>query len=103
MLDAALAGAREASAAGDAAEGKTPPSGTTEELVGDGLPRIVELDPQQAAPAGYADLVGALRALRESLADSPVAVLELAVGGSPLGARLRHAGPRTGAPYAWAG
>ena len=90
-LDTALAEARESSATRDVVEGKTPPSGTTEELVGDGLDDL-ELDPQQEAPAGYRDLVAVLRALRESLAESPVAVLELAVGGSPLGAQLRHAG-----------
>lgn len=67
------------------------PDGVTEELSADGLPDVV-LEPPADPPAGYADLVRLLRSLREDLAESAVAALELDVSGPPLRARLRHVG-----------
>jgi hypothetical protein len=67
------------------------PGGATEQLIADGLPAIV-LDAHQEPPPGSEDLVRLMRTLREDLAASPVAAIELDVSGSPLGAWLRHVG-----------
>jgi hypothetical protein len=67
------------------------PGGATEQLTADGLPDVV-LDAHQEPPPGFEDLVQLMRALREDLAGSPVAAIELEVSGSSLGARLRHVG-----------
>jgi|GEM_PF-4948512 len=94
--------ARALSSAGDADAGRAPeaahravrPGGATEQLIADGL-RDVVLDANGTPPAGFADLIGMLLTLREDLAESPLAAIELAVSGSPLGARLRHVGFET--------
>jgi hypothetical protein len=91
-LDRALAAAGDADApaAPDPAQAQRP-SGTTEQLTADGLPDVV-LDAHETPPEGFGDLVRLLLTLREKLADSPMAAIELEVDGSPLGARLRHVG-----------
>jgi hypothetical protein len=43
-------------------------------------------------PAGFDDLIEVLRGVRENIAESPVAAIELDVSASPLSARLRHVG-----------
>ena len=92
-LERALDSARnaDAEAAPDPAGQPVRPSGATEQLTADGLPDVV-LDAHGSPPPGFEDLFGLLRDLREDLTDSPVAAIELQVGGSPLGARLRHMG-----------
>jgi hypothetical protein len=92
-LDHALADARAAQGAtsGGFARGVTPPSGTTEQLAADGLSDVV-VDPHDDPPAGFGQLFALLRTLREDLAESPLAAIELEVTGSPLAARLRHLG-----------
>jgi hypothetical protein len=92
-LDRALASAKAAdvqTAAGPASQVQ-PPSGAMEQLTADGLQDIV-LDAHEKPPAGFKDLVKLLRKLREELADSPVAAIELGVDGPPFGAQLRHVG-----------
>lgn len=68
-----------------------PPSGATEQLVADGLPDATfasNADP----PPGFEALITMLRGVREDLAESPVAAIELEVSGSSLRSRLRHVG-----------
>jgi hypothetical protein len=68
-----------------------PPSGATEQLVADGLPDATfasNADP----PAGFEALITVLRGVREELAETPVAAIELEVSGSSLRCRLRHVG-----------
>ena len=86
---AAAAGARAPSAPGT--DRPLRPEGVTEWISADGLPDV-GFDPHAEPPAGYGELLQLLRALREDLAESPVAALELDVTGPPLRARLRHAG-----------
>lgn len=91
-LERALASARSADAP-PAPGGVTRPGAAIEQLTADGLPDLV-LDPNGTPPAGWDDLVGLLLSVREDLADSPVAAVELEVAGSPLGVRLRQVGPQ---------
>jgi hypothetical protein len=91
-LDRALAGAREAvsGAVPDPPPSVLPPSGVTEALVADGgVDVVLNTD---APPPGLGDLVALLLAVREDLADHPVAALTLEVTGPPYAAALRHAG-----------
>jgi hypothetical protein len=67
------------------------PDGVTERISADGLPDVV-LEPPADPPAGYADLLALLRALRDDDTESPLAAIELDVTGPPLRARLRHVG-----------
>jgi hypothetical protein len=92
-LERALASARKADApaAPDPAGQPVRPSGATEQLTADDVPDVV-LDAHATPPPDLEDLLRLLLSLREDLADSPVAAIELAVDGSPLGARLRHVG-----------
>ena len=89
-LERALAAA---AAAGEPAApgGPLRPGGATERLTADGLPDVV-LTPHAEPPAGFGDLVDLLRTIREDVAGSPVAAIELEVTGTPLAARLRHVG-----------
>jgi hypothetical protein len=95
-LDRALAAAKEAEieAAPDSASQVQPPSGAVEQLTANGLPDLV-LDAHEKPPAGFKDLVKLLRKLREKLADSPVAAIELSVAGPPFDAQLRHVGQQS--------
>jgi hypothetical protein len=92
-LDRALASAKEADVpeASDSASQVQPHSGAMEQLTANGLPDVV-LDAHEKPPTGFKDLVKLLRKLREELADSPVAAIELEVDGPPFGAQLRHVG-----------
>jgi hypothetical protein len=92
-LEHALSSARDAGAeaAPDRPGDPLPPGEVAERLTADGLPDVV-LVGHTAPPAEVEDLVELLRNLREDLADSPVAAIELEVAGSPLGAWLRHVG-----------
>jgi hypothetical protein len=91
-LERALASAREADAhaAPDPAGQALPAGGTREQLTADGL-RDVRFDPHDAPP-GFDELVQLMLTLREDLAGSPIAAIELDVDGSPLAAWLRHVG-----------
>lgn len=73
------------------ASGSTPPSGSTEQLVADGLPEATFAS-SASPPPGYEELIRVLRGVREDLADSPLAAIELEVTGTPLRARLKHVG-----------
>lgn len=92
-LERALTAARNADALAtpEPVAGPVRPGGATEQLTADGLPDVV-FAAHPTPPSGCGDLVRLLRALREDLARSPVAAIELEVGGSPPGARLRHVG-----------
>jgi hypothetical protein len=92
-LERAMASARNANAeaAPDPAAQPVRPSGATEQLTAEGLPDVV-LDAHGTPPPGFGELIQLLLSLREDLTESPVAAIELAVDGSPLGARLRHIG-----------
>jgi hypothetical protein len=68
-----------------------PPSGSTEQLVADGLPDVTFAS-NATPPPGFDDLIEVLRGVRENIAESPVAAIELDVSASPLSARLRHVG-----------
>jgi hypothetical protein len=91
-LDRALARAQEAvsDAAPEAPPAVLPPSGVTEALVADGGVDVVL--GTDAPPPGLEDLVALLLAVREDLADHPVAALALEVTGPPYAAALRHTG-----------
>ncbi len=89
-LDRALAAAASAEPPAPPA-GPFRPSGTVEQLIGDGLPELV-LDSAATPPGAFKDLLRLLFRLRENLGESPVAVIELEVAGTPPGARLRHLG-----------
>ncbi len=68
------------------------PSGATEQLVADGLPDAT-FPSNARPPQGFEALIEVLRGVRETIADSPVAAIELEVSpGPPLSARLRHVG-----------
>jgi hypothetical protein len=92
-LERALTSARSAGApAGlDPTSQVQPPSGATEQLTANDLPAVV-LSAHQKPPAGFKDLFKLLRKLRDQLADSPVAAIELRVDGPPFDAQLRHLG-----------
>jgi hypothetical protein len=90
-LERALTAARNAGAPAAPAGGPIPPSSATDQLVADGLPDLV-LSSGAQAPPGYDELYQLLLELRESIAESPLAAIELDVSGSPLSARLRHVG-----------
>lgn len=90
-LQRSLTHAQQSDASTDAPGRPKRPSGAIEQLAADGLPDVV-FDPHGSVPPGVADLVRRLLAIREELAENPVAAIELAVDGSPLGARLRHVG-----------
>jgi hypothetical protein len=92
-LERALSAARDADsqATPDPAGRVLPPSGSREQLVADGLSGL-ELDGHAEPPTGFGDLVNLLVKLREDLAESPLAAIELEVDGAPLAARLRHVG-----------
>jgi hypothetical protein len=92
-LERALISARDAGAeaAPDRPDDPLLPGEAIERLTADGLP-VVVLVGHAEPPAGIGGLVELLRALREDLAGSPVAAIELEVDGSPLGAQLRHVG-----------
>jgi hypothetical protein len=92
-LNRALTAARDAGAepAPDPDGRPKRPSGATEQLVADGL-ADVRFDPHDKPPTAVKGVIKRLLTLRENLTDSPVAAIELEVGGTPLGARLRHLG-----------
>jgi hypothetical protein len=89
-LERALESARSAAASVPAATSR-PPSGSTEQLVADGLPDATFAS-NANPPPGFEGLVRVLRGVREDLADFPAAAIELDVSGTPLHARLRHVG-----------
>ena len=89
-LDRALAAARKAAAPAPPTGGLIPPSGATDRLVADDLELLLDANGQ--VPPAYDKLFRLLLGLRENLAESPLAAIELDVGGSPLAARLRHVG-----------
>ncbi|TDU83402.1 hypothetical protein EV138_5866 [Kribbella voronezhensis] len=66
-------------------------SGSTEQLVADGLPDATFAS-NANPPTGYEDLIRVLRAIREDLADFPSAAIELTVAGTPVRVALRHVG-----------
>ncbi|QNE16603.1 hypothetical protein F1D05_00155 [Kribbella qitaiheensis] len=90
-LDRALESARAADAQAPPAEGPRSPSGSTEQLVADGLPDAT-FSSNASPPPGFEELIRVLRGVRENLADSPSAAIELEVSGTPLRARLKHIG-----------
>lgn len=91
-LQRALASAVEAAAGLDRPDPgrRRSPSGYLEQVTADGLDVVIEGNDEP--PAGVEPLVELLTGLRENLLESPVAAVELVVSGSPLGARIRHAG-----------
>ena len=89
-LERALESTRSAPASLPAATSR-PPSGSTEQLVADGLPDAT-FPSNASPPPGFEELIRVLRAVREDLADFPAAAIELEVSGTPLRTRLRHVG-----------
>lgn len=90
-LDRALTSAKDADApATPDPNAAKPPSGATEQLIADHL--SVVLDEHATPPPGFKKLVRLLLSLREDLAESPVAAIELEMDGPPFRAQLRHVG-----------
>jgi hypothetical protein len=70
--------------------GARQPGAATEHLLADSVD--ISYPASSGPPAGYGDLVDALRELLDDLVSSPVAAIELHVDGPPYRGRLRHAG-----------
>jgi hypothetical protein len=90
LRNALEAGPGAGDASGETNDAPLPPSGASEQLVGDGF--AATFDPSIGPPEGLEQTFAVLRAIREDLEASPVAAIELDVSGTPLRALVRHAG-----------